>query len=182
MGVRWARRAAGRRVAAGDDVAPSDVVTGPTRGGGGAPRVGAVEAETVIDLRERGGGWAARVEPDPQRAAELAQRFRARAARAEAQRDLLRLRARHWSGSRLIEEGRIDELEWWEHPEADPYAVLGLLPGARLEDAAAARRRIAQRCHPDRAAESGEDPEVAIRRMVAANAAYDRLRRALLTI
>ena len=182
MGGRWARRAAGRRVAAGDDVAPSGVVPGPTRGGR-APRAGSGEPEVVIDLREgSSGGWAARVDPDPVRAAELAERFRARAARAEAQRELLRLRARHWSGSRLIEEGRIDELEWWEHAEADPYAVLGLMPGAKLEDAAAARRRIAQRCHPDRAVESGEDPELAIRRMVAANAAYDRLRRALLTV
>jgi hypothetical protein len=134
----------------------------------------------VIDLRDEA-PWSARAEPDPAKAAELAERFRARAARAEAQRELLRLRRRHWSGSRVIEEGRID-IEWWEHPDADPYAVLGLLPGAKLEEAAAARRKIAQRCHPDRLADSDEDPEVAIRRMVAANSAYDRLRRALLAV
>lgn len=138
------------------------------------------EVTTVIDLTERA-GWAARVEPDPVRAAELAERFRARAARAEAQRDLQRLRARHWSGERIVEEGRYT-IEWWEHGEADPYAVLGLLPGARLEEAAAARRRIAQECHPDRVAVNGTDPDLASRRMVAANAAYDRLRRALLPI
>lgn len=134
----------------------------------------------VIDLRENV-GWAARAEPDPARTAELAERFRARAARAEAQRELQRLRTRHWSGERILEEGRI-EVAWWEHPEADPYAVLGILPGARLDEAAAARRRIAQECHPDRQAQTDVDPDVAMRRMVAANSAYDRLRRALLPI
>ncbi len=134
----------------------------------------------MIDLRENL-GWAARVEPDPVRAAELAERFRSRAARAEAQRELRRLRNRHWSGERIIEEGRV-EAEWWEHPEADPYAILGILPGARLDEAAAARRRIAQECHPDRQAHTAADPEVAMRRMIAANSAYDRLRRALLPI
>lgn len=127
----------------------------------------------MIDLRT-----GADIEPDPERAAALAERFRERAARAEALRDLERLRVRHWSGERLIEEGRT-ELEWWEHPEADPYAVLGLLPGAPLSAAAVARRRIAHDCHPDRAALSDGDPEIGLRRMVAANAAYDRLRRAL---
>lgn len=127
--------------------------------------------------------WAVEVEPDPTRAAELAERFRSRTARIEAQRDLLRLRDRHWSGERLVEEGRTPQ-EWWEHPEADPYAVLGLLPGAPLADAAAARRLIARDFHPDRVAPVGdqatpEAAEVALRRMVAANAAYDRLRRAL---
>jgi DnaJ-class molecular chaperone len=115
---------------------------------------------------------------DPVRAAELAERFRARKARAEAQRDLQRLRTRHWSGERIVEEGRT-EIEWWEHPEADPYAVLGLLPGASMEEAAAARRSIANDCHPDRLEHGSGDPDVALRRMVATNAAYDRLRRAL---
>jgi len=113
-------------------------------------------------------------------AAELYERFRARAARAEAERELIRLRARHWSGERLIEEG-YKQFEWWEHPEADPYAVLGILPGAALEDASRARRRIARECHPDQLADSPKADE-AIRRMVAANAAYDRLRRALLRV
>lgn len=111
-------------------------------------------------------------------AAELQALFRARAARAEAERDLIRLRARHWSGERLIEESRI-EAAWWEHPDADPYAVLGLMPGAPIEAAAAARRRIATRCHPDRVSLDRPERERALRRMVAANAAYDRLRRAL---
>src|SRR5690606_37604853 len=121
--------------------------------------------------------WTERLEPDPVRAAEMAERFRARRARWEAQQELTRLRRRHWSGDRILEEG-YRQIEGWEHPEADPYAVLGLLPGASIEEAARARRRIAQQCHPDRIAE-GTDPEDALRRMVAANAAYDRLRRAL---
>lgn len=118
------------------------------------------------------------LQPDAERAAEMAERFRARRARLEAERDLKRLRDRHWSGERLIEEGRIVEKEWWEHPEADPFAVLGLLPGAPLSEAAIARRRVAMECHPDRLPD-GADPDLAMRRMVAANAAYDRLRRAM---
>ena len=47
-----------------------------------------------------------------------------------------------------------------------------------LEEAAAARRQIAQQCHPDRLGEEA-DADDALRRMIAANAAYDRLRRAL---
>ncbi len=173
------RRAAGRRRPAGDEGCEHDLVAGrsprPARDEG----TGAADAAVVIDLTA-GMGWASRIEPDSVRAAELAERFRARTARLEAQRDLTRLRARHWSADRVLEEGRTIA-EWWEHPEADPYAVLGLLPGARLEEAAAARRRVAQAYHPDRVA-SDDDPGVAVRRMVAANAAYDRLRRALLTI
>ena len=92
-------------------------------------------------------------------------------------RDLHRLRERHWSPERIIEEGRIG-IDFWEHHEADPYAVLSLMPGASLEEAAAARRRIAQQCHPDRLDDEADRDE-AMRRMVAANAAYDRLRRAL---
>ena len=121
----------------------------------------------------------AQPEPDPIRAAELAAFRRACEARDEAIRDLRRLRARHWSGERLLEES-MAPTEWWEHPDADPYAVLGLLPGARLEDASAARRRIALQCHPDRLGRA--NPEMALRRMVAANAAYDRLRRALIRV
>lgn len=113
-------------------------------------------------------------------AAELHARFRARAAQAEAERELIRLRARHWSGERLIEEG-YKKQEWWEHPDADPYAVLGILPGAPLEDASRARRRIARECHPDRLEDNPKADE-AISRMIAANAAYDRLRRALLRV
>lgn len=122
-----------------------------------------------------GGSWAPDI--DPARAAELAERFRSRAARLEAQRDLMRLRDRHWSGERLIEEARIPD-EWWEHPDADPFAVLGLMPGAPLSEAATARRRVAMECHTDRLTE-GADRDLAMRRMVAANAAYDRLRRAM---
>lgn len=132
----------------------------------------------AIDLRDD-----APVEGDdatPIDAHELYERFRARAAQAEAERELIRLRARHWSGERLIEEGYA-EAEWWEHPDADPYAVLGIIPGASLDDASRARRRIARECHPDRLADNPKADQ-AIRRMVAANAAYDRLRRALLRV
>jgi hypothetical protein len=118
------------------------------------------------------------IEPDPVRAAQLAELRRRCEAREEAIRDLQRLRERHWSGERLIEESRA-AVEWWEHPEADPYAVLGLLPGAPIEEAATARRRVAGRCHPDRVDLDSPKGEQAVRRMVAANAAYDRLRRAL---
>lgn len=172
--MRWWRdkKAAGEHDPAGGDISPSDVAPGRTSCVGSADPPTAV----TIDLTD-GATWADRIQPDAARAAELAERFRARAARAEALRDLRRLRERHWSGERVIEEGWT-ELEWWEHPEADPYAVLGLLPGARIEEAAAARRRVAQACHPDRLGPD-DDADLAMRRMVAANAAYDRLRRAL---
>jgi hypothetical protein len=55
----------------------------------------------------------------------------------------------------------------------DPYAVLGLDPGASDEDAAAAYRRMAKEWHPDR----GGGPERAAR-MAQINAAYDLLRSA----
>jgi hypothetical protein len=180
--VLWSSRRAVGRDSAGDGVRPASAVSGRAPGPGGPGGTPPESTTELIDLTERA-GWAIRIEPDPVRAAELAERFRSRAARVEAQRELERLRARHWSGERVLEEGRT-EIEWWEHPDADPYAILGLLPGARIEDAAAARRRIAQSCHPDRVEPTGEngqatDPVLALRRMVAANAAYDRLRRAL---
>jgi hypothetical protein len=173
--MRWWRgkKAAGEHGPAGDGISPSDATPGRRSSAGSADPP---TAAATIDLTDAA-TWAERIQPDAARAAELAERFRARAARAEALRDLQRLRARHWSAERVIEEGRTD-LEWWEHPEADPYAVLGLLPGARIEEAAAARRKVAQACHPDRL-EPDADADRAMRRMVAANAAYDRLRRAL---
>jgi hypothetical protein len=105
------------------------------------------------------------------------ERRRAELKRKEAERELAELRARHWKGERVLEEGALG-IEFWEHDLADPYAVLGILPGASLEEAAAARRRIAQECHPDRQA-SGELAPDAARRMTAANAAFERLRQAL---
>lgn len=77
----------------------------------------------------------------------------------------------------MLEESRLD-IDFWEHPLADPYAVLGLLPGAPLEEAAAARRRIARECHPDVVGDDATSTD-AHDRMTAANAAYERLRRAL---
>ena len=54
---------------------------------------------------------------------------------------------------------------------ADPFAVLGVAPGAPLDDVTASYRRLAKRWHPDRAG----GPEAA-RRMAEINAAYDVLR------
>jgi hypothetical protein len=151
MATRWAKRRSARRDASGD--VATDVPVDP------AP--------------------PAEPELDPVRAAQLAAFRRACAERDEAIRDLQRLRARHWSGERLLEESKAVE-EWWEHPDADPYAVLGLMPGAALEQVSAARRKVALQCHPDRLGRA--EPEIALRRMVAANAAYDRIRRALIQV
>lgn len=52
----------------------------------------------------------------------------------------------------------------------DPFATLGIQPGATPDEAAAAYRRLAKRWHPDRA--GGETA----RRMAEINAAYDLLR------
>jgi hypothetical protein len=53
----------------------------------------------------------------------------------------------------------------------DPYAILGVDPGASPDVVAAAYRREAKRWHPDR----NEDAE-SVRRMAQVNAAYDLLR------
>jgi hypothetical protein len=168
MGLRWGSRRARHAV---DE---AEVVVEPAP----APGTGPAEPEPagghVIDLRET--PWSERAATSATEA-ELREALRARRARREAGQDLQRLRARHWSPDRVIEEGRIG-IDFWEHHEADPYAVLSLLPGASLEEAAAARRRIAQQCHPDRLGEDA-DADEALRRMIAANAAFDRLRRAL---
>lgn len=130
--------------------------------------------------------WAAAAAPGdvplatPAERWQLRGRARAQAEQAEAQQDLERLRRRYWSGERILEESKTD-LPWWEHPEADPHAVLELLPGASIAEAAAARRDIARRCHPDVTGQR-QPTDMAMRRMVAANAAYDRLRRALQSV
>jgi hypothetical protein len=54
---------------------------------------------------------------------------------------------------------------------ADPFSVLGVAPGAPLDDVAASYRKLAKRWHPDRG--GGEE---AARRMAEINAAYDVLR------
>ena len=53
----------------------------------------------------------------------------------------------------------------------DPYAVLGVKPGAPASELAAAYRSQAKRWHPDR-----NDDEESARRMAQVNAAYDLLR------
>jgi hypothetical protein len=142
----------------------------------------------VIDLRDEADttAWLEGLEAESPEAARAREaRIAAWASRLEgarqsgqAEEELAHLRRQHWSGERILEEARRG-LDWWELPDADPYAVLGLLPGASLADAATARRAIAQRCHPDVRSRLGADDDEAERRMRAANAAYDRLRQAL---
>ena len=65
-------------------------------------------------------------------------------------------------------------------PEAnDPYAVLGLLPGATLDEVRRAWRRLAAENHPDRMSERGAPAEfvaIAREKTAAINAAYDQIR------
>jgi DnaJ like chaperone protein len=65
-------------------------------------------------------------------------------------------------------------------PDADdPYAVLGLLPGAAMEEVRQAWRRLAAENHPDRMMQRGAPPEfvaIAKEKTAAINAAYDRIR------
>lgn len=61
----------------------------------------------------------------------------------------------------------------------DPYAVLGIFPGATLEEARQAWRRLAAENHPDRMAERGAPPEfvsIAHEKMAALNAAFAAIR------
>lgn len=135
-------------------------------------------AEAVIDLRDEV-EWGLPALPD-QRAlhARLAARRRAELTRAEAQRELSELRHRHWSAERIYEESRLG-VDWWEHPKADPHAVLGLLPGDGLDDASRARRAIARTVHPDLVTDPDEG---CARQMAAVNGAFDRMRRALASL
>ena len=61
-------------------------------------------------------------------------------------------------------------------PDAnDPYAVLGLLPGASMEEVRHAWRRIAAENHPDRMVQRGAPAEfvaIAREKTAAINAAY----------
>lgn len=54
--------------------------------------------------------------------------------------------------------------------DRDPFATLGVQPGASPDEVAAAYRRLAKRWHPDRAGREAAD------RMAEINAAYDLLR------
>lgn len=68
-------------------------------------------------------------------------------------------------------------------PEADdPYAVLGLLPGATMDEVRHAWRRVAAENHPDRMTQRGAPPEfveIAREKTAAINAAYARIREEL---
>ncbi len=65
-------------------------------------------------------------------------------------------------------------------PDAgDPYAILGLLPGASMEEVRHAWRRAAAENHPDRMTQRGAPPEfvaIAREKTAAINAAYARIR------
>jgi DnaJ like chaperone protein len=65
-------------------------------------------------------------------------------------------------------------------PDAgDPYAVLGLLPGASMEEVRQAWRRLAAENHPDRMLQRGaptEFVEIAREKTAAINAAYAKIR------
>ncbi|MGE3142717.1 MAG: TerB family tellurite resistance protein [Hyphomonadaceae bacterium] len=65
-------------------------------------------------------------------------------------------------------------------PDADdPYAVLGLLPGAALAEARQAWRRLAAENHPDRMIQRGAPPEfvaIATEKAAAINAAFARIK------
>lgn len=65
-------------------------------------------------------------------------------------------------------------------PDADdPYAILGLLPGATMEEVRHAWRRTAAENHPDRMLQRGAPPEfveIARDKTAAINAAYARIR------
>lgn len=70
-------------------------------------------------------------------------------------------------------------------PDAgDPYAVLGLLPGATLEECRQAWRRLVAENHPDRMASRGAPPEfvaIAAEKTAAINAAWAQVREELST-
>lgn len=65
-------------------------------------------------------------------------------------------------------------------PDADdPYAVLGLLPGADMDEVRHAWRRLAAENHPDQMAQRGAPPEfvaIAAEKSAAINGAYARIR------
>lgn len=62
----------------------------------------------------------------------------------------------------------------------DPYLVLGLQPGASLDQVVAAHRALAKRYHPDQFYSEGDDARhAAAQKMATVNAAYQELRRRL---
>jgi DnaJ like chaperone protein len=65
-------------------------------------------------------------------------------------------------------------------PDAgDPYAVLGLMPGASLEECRQAWRRLAAENHPDRMTQRGAPPEfvaIAAAKTAAINDAFAQIR------
>jgi DnaJ like chaperone protein len=83
------------------------------------------------------------------------------------ERDYARLRAHHVGDK--------------EGGEENPFAILGLMPGASPREIRAAYRRLVRASHPDLAIARGLPPEcvaLATARAARINAAYDRLARA----
>lgn len=75
-----------------------------------------------------------------------------------------------WTAKREAKQQRRREEEYreWKAPNGcDDYAVLGLPPGATLQEVKAAYRRLAKVYHPD----AGGDPEI----FVKIHAAYQKL-------
>jgi DnaJ like chaperone protein len=67
----------------------------------------------------------------------------------------------------------------------DPFAILGLLPGATLAEVRQAWRRLAAENHPDRMAARGAPAEfvrIAEQKVAAINAAYEHIRREFFTL
>lgn len=99
------------------------------------------------------------------------EKARAEAARKAACEEAKRLRRDYWSAERLFETSRRAAAaappDVFDDAARDPFAVLGLSPGATLEEARLARRQLAMRYHPDR------NPDAAgADRMAAVNAAF----------
>jgi hypothetical protein len=115
-------------------------------------------------------------------------RLRREAAAAAAEAERRRLRREYWSAERLLADSRPAGYaeqaprgprrgaagDLGADPWRDPYSVLGLVPGATLADARAARRAMAKQLHPDR---SG-DPRTA-EQMSTVNVAFEVIERIL---
>lgn len=94
--------------------------------------------------------------------------------------DYLRTVSEHFGFSDL-EFRRIKAASLGPDPE-DPYAALGLLPGATLDECRKAWRRLAAENHPDRMQARGAPAEfvrIAVEKTAAINAAFAKIREEL---
>lgn len=79
-----------------------------------------------------------------------------------------------------MDEARFRNIRFRHVPDAiaDPYAILGLTPGATYEEARAAWKAAVRECHPDRLAARGLPEEavgMAERRMIDLNRAWEEI-------